>query len=75
MEEAYILEATNNEYRDGIFRHFQTSDVPLIDNTDLALPLKTERTKAFGFVVLHGLGQSNAEALSNIELVFFNFTF
>lgn len=72
LKEAYILEATNNEYRDRIFNHFQTSEVPLIDNSDLCLPLKTERTKAFGFVVLHGLGQSNAEALSNIELVTLN---
>lgn len=69
QNDAYILEPTNNQYRDNTYKHFLNSEVPLIDGLDLCLPLKTARTKVFGFVVLHGSGQGKAVALSNIELV------
>lgn len=69
LNDAYILDSTNNNYRDKTFRHFQSNSTPLIDEGDLCLALKTDTTKVFGFVVLHDSGQQEAGALSDIELV------
>lgn len=67
-EGASIFADSSEEPWNGIFQTFVNDQTPLKDNNDLYIPLKTDKTRAFGFAVLHNARQETEEGLNNIEL-------
>lgn len=64
-----ILESSVNDFRDNRYRSFCEGVDIAFEDGDLCLPLSTDRTKIFGFIVLHGSGQEEEGDLSDVELL------
>lgn len=66
--ESECFESTNTLYRDQLLKIFQKDQTPLVDEEDLCVPLCTDRTKVFGFAVMHGSGKPDTGPLSVVEV-------
>lgn len=53
----YFLDVQDDKNRDVIFKRFKADQSPIIENKFLYLPLQSDRTRVFGYIVINFAGQ------------------